>query len=147
MLRKKMQGQLEGQTAASRNGVSTATDATTTGQTREVTAADLTGSTPPTATTTTTTTTTTTRRQRRPRRTPSQVSTKSLPAYMKEPGDHEVVIYRYAFNSSLFLGGADSIINEQWSGRHGRRRRRRTSKCRQCYDHPRHNYEHRRCFP
>ncbi|KAG6331180.1 hypothetical protein ID866_7907 [Astraeus odoratus] len=34
------------------------------------------------------------RRRRRPRRTPSQVSTKSLPPYMKEPGDHELVIYR-----------------------------------------------------
>lgn len=32
--------------------------------------------------------------RRRPRRTPSQVSTKSLPPYMKEPGDHELVIYR-----------------------------------------------------
>ncbi|KAL0946126.1 hypothetical protein HGRIS_012391 [Hohenbuehelia grisea] len=34
------------------------------------------------------------RRTRRPRRTPSQVSTTSLPAYMKEPGDEELVIYR-----------------------------------------------------
>ncbi|KAF8649094.1 hypothetical protein AX16_006018 [Volvariella volvacea WC 439] len=34
------------------------------------------------------------RRSRRPRRTPSQVSTKSLPAYMREPGEEEVVIYR-----------------------------------------------------
>ncbi|KAI6041516.1 hypothetical protein EDC04DRAFT_2893000 [Pisolithus marmoratus] len=33
-------------------------------------------------------------RRRRPRRTPSQISTKSLPPYMKEPGDHELVIYR-----------------------------------------------------
>ena len=34
------------------------------------------------------------RRRRRPRRTPSQISTKSLPPYMKEPGDHELVVYR-----------------------------------------------------
>lgn len=33
------------------------------------------------------------RRTRRNRRTPSQISTRSLPAYMKEPGEHEVVIY------------------------------------------------------
>jgi hypothetical protein len=35
-----------------------------------------------------------TRRSRRPRRTPSQISTISLPAYMKEPGDEELVVYR-----------------------------------------------------
>ncbi|KAF7799676.1 hypothetical protein EIP86_010916 [Pleurotus ostreatoroseus] len=35
-----------------------------------------------------------TRRTRRNRRTPSQISSRSLPAYMKEPGEHEVVIYR-----------------------------------------------------
>lgn len=34
------------------------------------------------------------RRNRRPRRTPSQVSTTSLPVYMKEPGEHELVIFR-----------------------------------------------------
>ncbi|KAK7678054.1 hypothetical protein QCA50_018995 [Cerrena zonata] len=34
------------------------------------------------------------RRPRRTRRTPSQISTKSLPAYMKEPGDQELVIIR-----------------------------------------------------
>ena len=34
------------------------------------------------------------RRTRRNRRTPSQISTRSLPVYMKEPGEHEVVIYR-----------------------------------------------------
>lgn len=34
------------------------------------------------------------RRPRRARRTPSQVSTKSLPAYNKEPGDEELVIFR-----------------------------------------------------
>ncbi len=33
-------------------------------------------------------------RPRRTRRTPSQISTHSLPAYMKEPGDQEIVIVR-----------------------------------------------------
>lgn len=33
-------------------------------------------------------------RRRRPARTPSQISTKSLPPYMLEPGDQELVIYR-----------------------------------------------------
>ncbi|KAF9467149.1 hypothetical protein BDZ94DRAFT_1305638 [Collybia nuda] len=35
-----------------------------------------------------------TRRTRRPRRTPSQISTTSLPAYNKEPGEEELVIFR-----------------------------------------------------
>lgn len=34
------------------------------------------------------------RRRRRPRRTPSQVSTRSLPAYMAEPGAQEFVLAR-----------------------------------------------------
>ncbi|KAJ7326486.1 hypothetical protein DFH08DRAFT_340469 [Mycena albidolilacea] len=34
------------------------------------------------------------RRPRRPRRTPSQISTVSLPAYMKEPGEQELVVSR-----------------------------------------------------
>ncbi|THU97632.1 hypothetical protein K435DRAFT_857409 [Dendrothele bispora CBS 962.96] len=34
------------------------------------------------------------RRNRRPRRTPSQISTTSLPAYMKEPGEQELVVIR-----------------------------------------------------
>ena len=34
------------------------------------------------------------RRNRRARRTPSQVSVTSLPAYNKEPGDEELVIFR-----------------------------------------------------
>lgn len=41
-----------------------------------------------------TTAPTTTRRARRPRRTPSQMSVTSLPAYNKEPGDEELVIFR-----------------------------------------------------
>jgi hypothetical protein len=36
-------------------------------------------------------------RRRRPARTPSQISTKSLPPYMLEPGDQELVIYRCAY--------------------------------------------------
>ena len=36
-----------------------------------------------------------TRRTRRPRRTPSQMSVTSLPAYNKEPGEQELVIFRY----------------------------------------------------
>lgn len=70
--------------------------------TRELTAEQLAGpATPGTSTPGTTTTTTTTnarpRRARRNRRTPSQISTRSLPAYMKEPGEQELVIYRYVF--------------------------------------------------
>lgn len=37
----------------------------------------------------------TARRPRRPRRTPSQMSVTSLPAYNKEPGEEELVIFRY----------------------------------------------------
>ncbi|KAF5339025.1 hypothetical protein D9758_014123 [Tetrapyrgos nigripes] len=69
--------------------------------TRELTAAQLAGSTNNVTNTTTTTTATTggdaasrTRRPRRPRRTPSQISTTSLPAYMKEPGEQELVVIR-----------------------------------------------------
>jgi hypothetical protein len=34
---------------------------------------------------------------RRTRRTLSQISTKSLPAYMEEPGEQELVIFRFVF--------------------------------------------------
>ena len=37
------------------------------------------------------------RRPRRQRRTPSQMSVTSLPEYMKEPGEEEVVIFRLVF--------------------------------------------------
>lgn len=45
------------------------------------------------------------RRSRRPRRTPSQISTKSLPAYMEQPGDEELVLvqcvaFKLVFNVS-----------------------------------------------
>ncbi|KZV63406.1 hypothetical protein PENSPDRAFT_738811 [Peniophora sp. CONT] len=49
---------------------------------RELTAAEMTGTAAPV----------TTRRPRRNRRTPSQMSTTSLPVYAKEAGDHELVI-------------------------------------------------------
>lgn len=44
-----------------------------------------------------------TRRPRRPRRTPSQISTTSLPAYNKEPGEEELVIFRWAILSFVYL--------------------------------------------
>ena len=50
---------------------------------RELTAAEMTGTPAPAVTT---------RRPRRNRRTPSQMSTTSLPVYAKEAGDHELVI-------------------------------------------------------
>jgi len=67
-------------------------------QTRELTAEQLAG-TAPTGTGTTAagaapTAANRTRRTRRPRRTPSQISTTSLPAYNKEPGEQELVVYR-----------------------------------------------------
>jgi hypothetical protein len=63
----------------------------TTVQVRDLTAEDIAG----TAATTqaqTAATARTERRARRNRRTPSQISTRSLPAYMKEPGELELVI-------------------------------------------------------
>jgi hypothetical protein len=48
-----------------------------------------------------------TRRSRRARRTPSQISTKSLPAYMKEPGDQELVIIRSVGHAWFFWPSAD----------------------------------------
>jgi hypothetical protein len=70
---------------------STATNAAPTQETREVTAEQLAGSINANAATTNTGRA---RRNRRPRRTPSQISTTSLPAYMKEPGEQELVIFR-----------------------------------------------------
>ncbi|KII91719.1 hypothetical protein PLICRDRAFT_173526 [Plicaturopsis crispa FD-325 SS-3] len=78
------------------------------GGARELTAEQLAGGT--TAGTTAPTTQTGTagraaRRTRRARRTPSQISTTSLPAYQKEPGDEELVVYRQAafFNALTTL--------------------------------------------
>ncbi|KAF9516570.1 hypothetical protein BS47DRAFT_1483908 [Hydnum rufescens UP504] len=41
------------------------------------------------------------RRSRRTRRTPSQISTKSLPAYKEEPGDQELVLVRRAMDPQV----------------------------------------------
>ncbi|KAF8892934.1 hypothetical protein BD779DRAFT_1132372 [Infundibulicybe gibba] len=68
-------------------GQASTTTLTSTGA-REVTADQLTGG------VTNNTTTSRPRRSRRPRRTPSQISTTSLPAYNKEPGEEELVIFR-----------------------------------------------------
>ncbi|KAK0484533.1 hypothetical protein IW261DRAFT_843311 [Armillaria novae-zelandiae] len=83
---------ISGLGSSSGSGTSTTTLPTTNGGVRELTAEQLAGtadgaaSNPPSATRT--------RRARRPRRTPSQISTTSLPAYNKEPGDQELVIFR-----------------------------------------------------
>jgi hypothetical protein len=61
--------------------------------TMEVTAEQLAGQ--PNGTTRNPSPNVTTRRARRNRRTPSQISTRSLPAYNKEPGDEELVIFRW----------------------------------------------------
>lgn len=66
--------------------------------TTELTADQLTGNTSSTTTNGTAAATTTAsnrpRRARRTQRTPSQISTASLPMYMKEPGEQELVIFR-----------------------------------------------------
>ncbi|KAF5391935.1 hypothetical protein D9757_001720 [Collybiopsis confluens] len=62
--------------------------------TTELTADQLTGSTTNTTTSAANTTSTRARRPRRTRRTPSQISTISLPVYMKEPGEQELVVIR-----------------------------------------------------
>ncbi|EJD02038.1 uncharacterized protein FOMMEDRAFT_141222 [Fomitiporia mediterranea MF3/22] len=62
-----------------------------TSATREVTASQLAGG---TTTSRRTVGTRNPRTGRRNRRTPSQISTTSLPVYMKEPGDQELVIFR-----------------------------------------------------
>ncbi|EMD37001.1 hypothetical protein CERSUDRAFT_114903 [Gelatoporia subvermispora B] len=70
--------------AAAASGTLTAQNA----QSRELTAEQLAGEPPNGAGSART------RRPRRTRRTPSQISTTSLPVYMKEPGEQEVVIIR-----------------------------------------------------
>ncbi|KAK0460734.1 uncharacterized protein EV420DRAFT_1641268 [Desarmillaria tabescens] len=94
--RKSIRGRLSGITGltslTSGSGSSTTALPAANGGVRELTAEQLAGTTesatsnPPSATRT--------RRARRPRRTPSQISTTSLPAYNKEPGDQELVIFR-----------------------------------------------------
>ena len=63
----------------------------TTVQVRDLTAEEIAGATA-TAEAQAATAARTERRARRNRRTPSQISTRSLPAYMKEPGELELVI-------------------------------------------------------
>ena len=83
-----------GQVTATASG---ATPTQSVAPTRELTAAELAGgrtnSNNPTAAGTPAATQGR-RSGRRNRRTPSQISTKSLPVYQKEPGDQELVIYR-----------------------------------------------------
>lgn len=85
-----------GEAAAMASGAGTTTHGAP--ATRELTAAELAGGRTSSSNNTTTTgapTTTQGRRTgRRNRRTPSQISTRSLPVYQKEPGDQELVIYR-----------------------------------------------------
>ncbi|KAF9260876.1 hypothetical protein L218DRAFT_1002379 [Marasmius fiardii PR-910] len=80
-----------GQAAAAGAGAFTAQGGTA--QTRELTADQLTGGTS-NNNSSSNNENSRTRRTRRPRRTPSQISTTSLPAYMKEPGEQELVIFR-----------------------------------------------------
>ncbi|KAH9854609.1 hypothetical protein C2E23DRAFT_858315 [Lenzites betulinus] len=67
---------------------------TTPANARELTADQLAGTTANNTTANASGGTGRARRPRRTRRTPSQISTHSLPAYMKEPGDQEIVIGR-----------------------------------------------------
>lgn len=83
-------------------------------QTREVTAEQLAGRTATAAATTSNTANNgnganppRTRRPRRTRRTPSQISTKSLPAYMADAGDQELVIYRAPTNDANEMNTLD----------------------------------------
>lgn len=82
---------------------------------REVTAEQLAGTVPRSAGNPITTPATAARRTRRPRRTPSQISTISLPAYMKEPGEQELVIFRCV---SLHLFYTLPMSSRHWSNPH-----------------------------
>lgn len=100
---------LWGMASRSRN-----TPATTT---REITATQLAGATNAGRTTTTTTATTRPARAgRRTRRTPSQMSVTSLPVYMKEPGDQELVIFRCVSLCTLY----SFLTLFQWARGNGR---------------------------
>ncbi|KAJ7756979.1 hypothetical protein B0H16DRAFT_1537595 [Mycena metata] len=52
------------------------------------------------------------RRARRPRRTPSQISTVSLPAYMKEPGEQELVVSRGPDGEDVAMPPASAVDDE-----------------------------------
>ncbi|KAJ7883256.1 hypothetical protein B0H13DRAFT_2046987 [Mycena leptocephala] len=55
------------------------------------------------------------RRPRRPRRTPSQISTVSLPAYMKEPGEQELVVSRGPDGEDVAMPAALAIEDDEQS--------------------------------
>ncbi|KAJ6591062.1 hypothetical protein DFH09DRAFT_1306694 [Mycena vulgaris] len=52
-------------------------------------------------------------RTRRPRRTPSQISTVSLPAYMKEPGEQELVVSRGPDGEDIAMPAASTVDDEE----------------------------------
>ncbi|KAJ7604114.1 hypothetical protein DFH06DRAFT_317568 [Mycena polygramma] len=52
------------------------------------------------------------RRPRRPRRTPSQISTVSLPAYMKEPGEQELVVSRGPDGEDVAMPAALAVLED-----------------------------------
>ncbi|TDL19491.1 hypothetical protein BD410DRAFT_792107 [Rickenella mellea] len=54
-------------------------------------------------------------RTRRPRRTPSQISTTSLPVYNKEPGDQELVIFRGPDDEDMPMPTVDETANDNES--------------------------------
>ncbi|KAF8208254.1 hypothetical protein K438DRAFT_1930637 [Mycena galopus ATCC 62051] len=54
-----------------------------------------------------------TRRPRRARRTPSQISTVSLPAYMKEPGEQELVVSRGPDGEDVAMPAASAIEDDE----------------------------------
>lgn len=82
---------------------------------RELTAEQLVGS----DTATNLPTTRQPRRTRRPRRTPSQISVTSLPAYNKEPGEEELVIFR---GRDMEDASATVVEEEEDSSLHSRDR-------------------------
>ncbi|KAF8179800.1 hypothetical protein K438DRAFT_1768824 [Mycena galopus ATCC 62051] len=52
-------------------------------------------------------------RPRRPRRTPSQISTVSLPAYMKEPGEQELVVSRGPDGEDVAMPAASAVEDDE----------------------------------
>ncbi|KAJ7481550.1 hypothetical protein FB451DRAFT_1555812 [Mycena latifolia] len=62
------------------------------------------------------------RRTRRPRRTPSQISTVSLPAYMKEPGEQELVVSRGPDGEDVAMPAASAVDDEEEQSTEGHHR-------------------------
>ncbi|KAF7294601.1 Proteophosphoglycan ppg4 [Mycena indigotica] len=56
------------------------------------------------------------RRTRRPRRTPSQISTVSLPAYMKEPGELELVVTRGPDEEDVTIPPPSTVGHDEQEG-------------------------------